>query len=42
MLVFPPGGACSFTDDLSVVGPELFPDATLCPKTGSASENPFC
>jgi hypothetical protein len=29
MLLFPPGGACNFTDDLSVWGPELLPEATL-------------
>jgi len=34
MLLFPPGGAWSFTEDFSVVGPQLFPAATLYPKIG--------
>jgi len=34
MLVLPPGGACSLTDDFSVVGPQLFPEITLYPKRG--------
>ena len=34
MLLFPPGGACNFTDDFSVVGPELFPETTLYPNKG--------
>jgi hypothetical protein len=41
MLLFPPGGACNFTDDLSVEGPQLFPEVTLYPNVGSSSLNPF-
>jgi hypothetical protein len=36
MLLLPPGGACNLTDDLSVVGPELLPDSTLCPNMGGS------
>lgn len=32
MLVLPPGGACNFTEDLSVVGPLFKPEFTLWPK----------
>ena len=38
MLLFPPGGACSLTDDFSVVGPQLFPVAILCPNVSSSLE----
>lgn len=36
MLLLPPGGACSLTDDFSVVGPQLFPVAILCPNVSSS------
>lgn len=31
MLLFPPGGACTFTDVFSVVGPQFEPEIILCP-----------